>query len=72
MIKIDRLEKRDDPQDVELRINKVLMELREKSNYSTDKIKKLEASEISVNAELETRRFSIFCALYLLNLLILC
>jgi len=41
LIKIDRLEKREDPQDVELRINKDIMGLTEKGNYNTEKIKKL-------------------------------
>lgn len=41
MIKIDRLEKREDPQDVELRVNKDIMQLTEKGNYNTEKIKKL-------------------------------
>jgi len=41
MIKIDRLEKREDPQDIELRVSKGIMELKEKSGYQGDKIKKL-------------------------------
>ena len=32
-----------------MRLNKIIIELKEKSNYSTDKIKKLESSLDSIN-----------------------
>lgn len=48
-MKIDRLEKREDPQDVELRINKGVLELKEKSNVHTEKIKKLDSMLDSIN-----------------------
>lgn len=42
LIKLDRLEKREDPIDVEMRINKITNEHQEKLAIHTDKIKKLE------------------------------
>ena len=41
LIKIDRLEKREDPQDLELRISKTTAEHQEKLVIHTDKLKKL-------------------------------
>ena len=41
LIKIDRLEKREDPQDLELRISKITLEHKEKLSSHNEKIAKL-------------------------------
>lgn len=41
LIKIDRLEKREDPQDLELRITKITAEHNERIQAQTEKIRKL-------------------------------
>ena len=49
LIKIDKLEKREHPQDLELRIMKVTAEHGEKLNAHNDKLKKLDIELSSIN-----------------------
>lgn len=49
LIKIDRLEKREDPQDLELRFTKITAEHNEKLQSQGEKIKKLDNDLSSIN-----------------------
>lgn len=49
LIKIDKLEKREHPQDLELRIMKITAEHGEKLNTHNDKLKKLDIELGSIN-----------------------
>lgn len=54
LVKIDRLEKREDPQTLELRILKITSEHEEKLQAHNDKIKKLDNDLTSINNVMST------------------
>jgi hypothetical protein len=49
LIKIDRLERREDPQEIELRMTKISAEHNERITSHSDKLKKLDTDLTSIN-----------------------